>query len=679
MSDKQIRRKAEKVKFSIGARLTIVIFFIVIISLCSVTVLVSWLGHTDMRISAEENNFEINRRSAIEAESIFVNTRSNSRVLMQTINAAGPESVLAQRAIDFFFNENPQTAALFFVIPGKGEQVLMNKKFLSSRGINEALVSSFFKNQESASTRAVDGETLLVNATPYLSFPCLAMFFSWQSGREGGVLFSSESLNNSFGFGKSRSFLINRYGDILAHSDSSIASSGMNIRNVDFIRYILYTNEQSKQQLQLIDSDSGFMQASENTAKTGFFYSLLEKVKPVYKSAKQKIMSLLKKASFYFPALKLKIEDDTGEDEKSRYLTAYTKLNIAGATVITNIEYNKIFEGIAAITRRNIFLAIAVLSLSIVFVWFFSKTISNPIRSLDYAVRQVEDGEFEPELKPKRNDEIGVLTSSFRRMCSSLQIFSRFTDRDIAVKTMRGEIEQGGLPKHATVFFSNICGFTAKYEKFTKFLHDDGYNKVIQWLNNYLARMSECVEKTNGVVDKFAGSTMMAHWGAVFTAGNPRKDAFNCIKAALMMRKALYFMNKERRANDPANPPIKTVCGIDTGIVTAGHIGNGKRMEYTVIGDTVNLASRIKTLAESLDADILISEDTWRLVGDKFITEEMTSVKIRNKTVRIFAVVNFKGEHKGPQTITEVRNLLGIKVSGLDAEANASANTVWKK
>ncbi|MDR1839237.1 MAG: HAMP domain-containing protein [Treponema sp.] len=672
MSDKQTRRKAEKVKFSIGARLTIVIFFIVIISLCSVTALVSWLGYSDMRISAEESNFEINRRSAIEAESIFVNMRSNSRVLMQTINAAGQESVLAQRAIDFFFNENPQAVALFFIIPGKEEQVLINEKFFSSRGIDEALVLSFLRNQESALARAVSGETLLLNATPYLSFSCLAMFFSWQSGREGGVLFSSESLNNSFGFGKSRSFMINRYGDILVHSDSSIARSGMNIRNVYFIRSILYSNEQSRQQL--IDSDAGFMQAPENTIKTGFFYSLYEKAKPLYTNAKQKIMPLLKKASFYFPALKIK--DDTGEGEKSRYLVAYTKLNIAGATVVTNIEYNKIFEGINAIIRRNIFLAIAVLSFSIVFIWFFSKTISNPIRSLDYAARQVEDGEFEPELKPKRNDEIGVLTSSFRRMCSALQFFSKFTDRDIAVKTMRGEIKQGGFPKHATVFFSEIHGFTEKYEKFTRFYHDDAYNKIVQWLNNYLARMSECVEKTNGVVDKFTDSTLMAHWGTVYTAGNSRKDAFNCVKTALMMRKVIYFMNKERRTDNPLNPLIKIGCGIDTGIVAAGHIGGSKRMEYTVIGDTVNLASRIKALSESLGADILISEDTWRLIGDKFITEEMPPVKIKNKTVRIFAVINFKGEHKGPQTITEIRKLLGIKVSGLD---KVDVNVVWKR
>jgi adenylate cyclase len=180
--------------------------------------------------------------------------------------------------------------------------------------------------------------------------------------------------------------------------------------------------------------------------------------------------------------------------------------------------------------------------------------------------------------------------------------------------------------------------------------------------------MVDCVEKTNGVVDKFIGDAVMAHWGTAYTAGSPRKDAFNCVKAALMMRKALFFMNKDRKAGDPANPLIRIGCGINTGIVTAGQLGSNMRMEYTVIGDPVNLASRIESLTKPLGVDILVSEDTWTLVGDKFITEEMPSVTVKGKEkpVRIFAVVNFMGEPKGPQTMDEVRGLLGIAAPNLE-------------
>jgi adenylate cyclase len=179
--------------------------------------------------------------------------------------------------------------------------------------------------------------------------------------------------------------------------------------------------------------------------------------------------------------------------------------------------------------------------------------------------------------------------------------------------------------------------------------------------------MVECVEKTGGVVDKFIGDAVMAHWGTAYTAGSPAKDAFNGVKAALMMRKALLEMNRSRRADDPANPPIRIGCGINTGIVTAGQIGSDIRMEYTVIGDPVNLASRTEALNKPLGTDILITEDTWRLVKNLFITEEMppVTVKGKEKPVRMFAVVNLRvpagKKQPWPVTLDQVRKLLGIE------------------
>jgi adenylate cyclase len=193
--------------------------------------------------------------------------------------------------------------------------------------------------------------------------------------------------------------------------------------------------------------------------------------------------------------------------------------------------------------------------------------------------------------------------------------------------------------------------------------------------------MVACVAKTGGVVDKFIGDAVMAHWGTAYTAGSPEKDAFNCVKAALMMRQALVEMNRERRADDPANPPIRIGCGINTGMVIAGQIGSEERMEYTVIGDPVNLASRTETLNKVFGTDILITGDTWALIGTHLLTEEMPPVRVKGKkeTVRIFAVINIvpgsKGPCPGPQTLAELRSLLGIvppdlsrAVSGRDAE-----------
>jgi adenylate cyclase len=465
--------------------------------------------------------------------------------------------------------------------------------------------------------------------------------------------------------------MINGDGDILVYPDFSLVRSGKNIKNEDFIRSIMNSSERSRQQLINVDYD--FLQISENPAKAGFPYALIDEIKqktkpaadfilPYWLVVKEKVLTLLNRAGIPVSG---KSEDDS---LKIRQFNAFTKLNTAGVIVITSIEYDKVFEGIDATTRRNIFLTIAVLGLSIIFIWFFSKTISSPLKALAGAARQIEGGVFDLEIKSKGSDEIGVLTSGFHKMCSALRIFGRFTNREIAVKAMRGEIKPGGLPKHGTVFFSDIRSFTALSENFTKVFGGEASNKIVYWLNYYFTQMIECIEKTNGVVDKFIGDAVMAHWGTAYTAGTPRKDAFNCVKAALMMRKALYLMNKERAAGDPANPPIRIGCGINSGIVTAGQLGSDMRMEYTVIGDPVNLASRIEALTKPLGTDILISEDTWKLTGDKFIVEEMPSVTVKGKEkpVKIFAVVNFAGEEKGPQSLDEVRSILGIDPPDLE-------------
>jgi adenylate cyclase len=345
------------------------------------------------------------------------------------------------------------------------------------------------------------------------------------------------------------------------------------------------------------------------------------------------------------------------------FFGAYYQLAGTDAAAITIIAYDIVFEAVRAITLQNIFLTAVVLFIAILFIWFFSKTISSPARELADAAMKIEGGEFDVDLRPRTKDELGLLTSSFGKMSSALSIFGRFTNKDIAVRAMRGEIKPGGQPRQATIFFSDIRGFTEKSENFTKTFGDEASNRIVMWLNQYFTHMVNCVEKTGGVVDKFIGDAVMAHWGTAYTAGSPAADALNCVKAALMMREALVTINSRRAKDDPGDPEIRIGCGINTGVVTVGQIGSDQRMEYTVIGDPVNLASRTEALNKPLGTDILITEDTWKLVGDDFITEEMppVTVKGKEKPVRMFAVINIRGID-GPNTLAELRSLLGIPV-----------------
>ncbi|MCL2210927.1 MAG: HAMP domain-containing protein [Treponema sp.] len=614
MARHQRNRLSDKfIKFSIGAKLVTIITILVLVSLGLITFLVSYMVRQDLELSAEENNYEINRRSAAETEYTLASVKSNSQILAQIINSAGADSALAKQAAGFFFAENKQIASLVFSSPGQDRHFLINENFFLSRGIDIELVDFYYKSNSSFFNRALAGDSVIKNASPYFSYHLLALFYPMQNGEAMSILFEPENLSGSFGFGVNQSYLINADGDILIHPNQRMVRQAANISNRGYIRFIRDNPVRSRQ--------------------------------------------------------------DLFEDEGVKSFIAYTRLNSGDSIVITSIEYNIIFEGIDATTRRNLYLTAAVVFLSILFIWFFSKSISVALKILANAARKIEGGIFELDLVPKSRDEIGYLTASFQRMSKALSIFGRFTNREIAVKAMRGEIKPGGLPKHATIFFSDIRGFTEKSEIFTNEFGKDASDKIVFWLNNYFTQMVDCVEKTNGVVDKFIGDAVMAHWGTAYSAGSPAKDAFNGVKAALMMRKALVALNKKRIPGDRGDPPIIIGCGINTGIVTAGQLGSDVRMEYTVIGDPVNLASRIESLNKPLGTDILISESTWNHVKYFFITEEMPSVTVKGKEkpVRIFAVINHVSVTSGPKTLKEVRELLGIKapdISKVDINAD---------
>jgi adenylate cyclase len=350
------------------------------------------------------------------------------------------------------------------------------------------------------------------------------------------------------------------------------------------------------------------------------------------------------------------------EDGVNR-IGSFKKIGIGGMGVISTVSEERAFKSVYRIQRRNILIMIIVLTLAVCIVYFFSKTISGPIVRLFDATKEIERGNFRVDVVPSSGDEIGELTRSFVAMGRGLEereklkeTFGKFVNKEIAEQVLRGEIRLGGERKTATIFFSDIRSFTSISESLEP-------EEVVEFLNQYMTRMVQCVNETKGVVDKFIGDAIMAVWGAPMSHGN---DAENAVNGALMMRRELKEFNRGRGGD--RKPVITIGCGINTGPILAGQIGSEERMEYTVIGDTVNLASRIESLNKPFGTDILISQDTRDIVKDLFLLEPMKQIKVKGKKEpqQIYAVLGRIDDPLTPRNVADLRRMLGTKESAAE-------------
>jgi adenylate cyclase len=211
--------------------------------------------------------------------------------------------------------------------------------------------------------------------------------------------------------------------------------------------------------------------------------------------------------------------------------------------------------------------------------------------------------------------------------------FQRLLSPAIAELVVSGEVavEKGGQARDATVFFSDIRGFTAMSETRSA-------QQIVDMLNEYFEQMVDIVFKYEGTLDKFVGDEIMALFGA--PVAHP-DDPYRAVKVAVEQQQALEEWNRSRE--DKGEPAIHIGIGINTGNVVAGYLGSSKALEYTVIGDVVNTASRLCSVAQA--GEIIISRSTFEAVQEYFDTHEMSPTLVKNKAQALH-VYKVLGEKK---------------------------------
>lgn len=340
------------------------------------------------------------------------------------------------------------------------------------------------------------------------------------------------------------------------------------------------------------------------------------------------------------------------------HLGSFKKLGLGGSGIIATVPEEKAFEEVYNIQRRNIYLMIAALNIAIIVVFFFARKISDPILSLVMASEKIASGNYNLNLKPKTRDEIGILTNSFQSMSQGLEereklkvSFGKFVNEDIAELSMRGELKVGGERKNCAILFSDIRSFTSISEKLRP-------EEVVEFLNEYMSSMVSCVKRNSGYVDKFIGDAIMATWGALKSEGNPSEQA---VLATLEMRTALQKFNEGRGST--RKPKLNIGIGLNFGSVISGQIGSDEKMEYTVIGDAVNLASRVEGITKNYGLDILVSESIYENTKKKFRYESLDKIKVKGKSkpVDIYALLGSNDDPNCPKNSEDLRKIIGYK------------------
>src|SRR5918996_1971625 len=296
-------------------------------------------------------------------------------------------------------------------------------------------------------------------------------------------------------------------------------------------------------------------------------------------------------------------------------------------------EHGETIGGIAVSTLERGVAGVSLL-LAVGVALLVGRSIVRPLRRLDEAIGRVERGDFGVRVPPSGGGELMHVAEGFNRMAEGLErealvreLFGQYVTPELAEKAIAERGRLDGQLVTCTALFADIRDFTGLTESLPP-------SELIGILNRYFERMSAIVVDEGGLVNKFGGDSLLAVFGSPL---NPMPDhAVLAVQAALRMQRELAGLNAELRAD--GLPEIMIGIGIGTGEVVAGNVGSRRKLEYTVIGDAVNVAARLQALTKELGEPLLVSQETGEAAGGVCRLAEVGAVDVRGKAepVRVF-------------------------------------------
>ncbi|MBI3881293.1 MAG: adenylate/guanylate cyclase domain-containing protein [Verrucomicrobia bacterium] len=302
----------------------------------------------------------------------------------------------------------------------------------------------------------------------------------------------------------------------------------------------------------------------------------------------------------------------TPMNEESEFPTAYQ---------VGLFSLREVFEQEADLQTKVLAFGAAMLLAALVLSLILANGFALPLQMLVRATEEIQRENYDFKVPVRSRDELGKLAESFNRMADGLalrdkyfNVLSMVADKDVADELLKGRIALGGELREVTILFCDIRGFSALTQAMPP-------QEVIALLNEHMTALTEVVHANGGVVDKFMGDNLMALFGA--PKSTPR-DAVNAARCAQQM------LAERTRLNAGAKHQIAVGIGIATGTVVAGCMGSKERVDYTVLGERVNLGARLCTHAGPME--ILLDDATRAKLGEQTAVEQLPALRLKGFT-----------------------------------------------
>jgi len=294
----------------------------------------------------------------------------------------------------------------------------------------------------------------------------------------------------------------------------------------------------------------------------------------------------------------------------------------------------------ADLRQRILLLGGVALTAALLLSLILAHGLSVPVRDLVAATTEVRNGNFKARVPVRSADELGQLAGAFNEMTEGLELKERYrtvlnsvADERVAQQLLEGGLSLGGEERQVSVVFCDIRGFTAHTENMAP-------REIVDMLNEHMTALTRVVKANHGVLDKYVGDLLMAVFGAPLSRPQDAVDAARC---------ALGLIRERTRLNVTSKHQIEVGVGVATGQVVAGCMGSVDRLDYTVIGERVNLASRLCSLAKA--GQVVVDDETRKLLGALAECRPLAPVRLKGFSgeVQAFELVSLAESTAGSQ------------------------------